>query len=140
MEASLSKQLVIRNDVSELNRVQAFTEELEALGMFPASFSMQLNLVLEEALSNIIFYAYQQGSSHTIQVDFVALDKSLEVTITDSGKAFDPTAKEDPDINLPAQERPIGGLGIFLIKKIMDELSYTRKQEYNILKMKKNFD
>ncbi len=140
MEASLSKQLIIRNDVSELERVQAFVEELEALGMFPASFSMQLNLVLEEALSNIVFYAYEQGSTQSIQLDFVAGDKSLEITITDSGKAFDPTAKEDPDINLPAEERPIGGLGIFLIKKIMDELNYTRKDEYNILKMKKKFD
>jgi len=140
MEASLSKQLVIRNDVSELNRVQAFTEELEALGMFPASFSMQLNLVLEEELSNIFFYAYEPGSVQSITIDFIYRDKSLEINIMDTGKAFDPTAKEDPDINLPAEERPIGGLGIFLIKKIMDELSYTRQQECNILKMKKKFD
>ena len=140
MEASLSKQLIIRNDVSELERVQAFVDELEALGMFPASFSMQLNLVLEEALSNIIFYAYEPGSAQSITIDFIYRDKSLEINIMDTGKAFDPTAKEDPDINLPAEERPIGGLGIFLIKKIMDELSYTRQQECNILKMKKKFD
>lgn len=139
METSLSKQLVIRNDVSELSRVQAFVEEIEALGMFPASFSMQLNLVLEEALSNIIFYAYEPGSVQSITIDFIYRDKSLEINIMDTGKAFDPTAKEDPDINLPAEERPIGGLGIFLIKKIMDELSYTRRGEHNVLKMKKNF-
>ena len=137
MENNKHKQLVIRNEISELDRVVAFLEALEESGMLPAGLIMHLNLVLEEALTNVIFYAYEQGTTHEIVIDFMITETQLEITITDSGKAFDPTAKADPDINLSVDERPVGGLGIFLIKKIMDEVSYERLNEQNILRMTK---
>ena len=94
---------------------------------------------MEEAVSNIIFYAYEKGSvvDDAVDIRLEWVDRWLTVTLEDHGVAFDPTAKKDPDITLSAEERPIGGLGIFLIKKIMDEVSYRRVDGRNIFIMRK---
>lgn len=133
------KQLIIQNSIEELHRVLLFLEQLEEEWQLPAGSLVPINLVLEEALSNVIFYAYEDESRHEIRIDFEYADNQLDVTIIDRGKPFDPTQKEDPDIDLPVEERPIGGLGIFLIRKIMDEVSYERLGEENILRMRKKF-
>lgn len=137
METTASNALIIRNDVSELTRVQQFLESLEADGTLPASLLMPLNLVLEEALTNIIFYAYEPGTTHEIRLDLTTHADRFEVTLTDSGKPFDPTASPDPDTSLSAEDRPIGGLGIFLMRKLMDDVRYERKQAHNILTLSK---
>ena len=137
MERKVSKQLVIRNSVEELNRVVAFLEQLEEEWQFPAGSIIPINLVLDEALSNVIFYAYEEGSTHEIMIDVDYDSNQLAITVTDTGKPFDPTQKEEPDIHLPADQRPIGGLGIFLMRKIMDEISYQRSGQENILRMTK---
>jgi anti-sigma regulatory factor (Ser/Thr protein kinase) len=98
---------------------------------------LPINLVLEEALSNVIFYAYEAGSSQEIHIEIEYVAPRLKITIKDTGKAFDPTQKEDPNLHLPVEERPIGGLGIFLMRKIMDEISYERLGKENILRMTK---
>ena len=117
----MQKTLRIKNDIHELSMMNEFLEEAgEELGLSTA-FMMSLNLVMEEAVSNIIFYAYKGDVED-------AVDISL---------AFDPTLRKDPDITLSAEDRPIGGLGIFLIKKIMDEVSYQRVDERNVFIMKK---
>jgi serine/threonine-protein kinase RsbW len=139
MEQQDYKQLVIQNDIAELNRVVAFLEGLEEEWELPLAIITPINLVLEEALSNVIFYAYEKGSSHEIKIDFAHTANQLDITITDTGKPFDPTQKEDPDIELSVEDRPIGGLGIFLIRKIMNEVSYERVGQENILRMTKKF-
>ncbi len=139
MEQSNYKQLVIQNDIAELNRVVAFLEELEEAWDLPLTIITPINLVLEEALSNVIFYGFEKGTSHEIKIGFEHTANQLAITITDEGKPFDPTQKEDPDIELSAEDRPIGGLGIFLIRKIMDEVSYERVGQRNILRMIKKF-
>jgi len=137
METTSSNVLILRNDVNELSRVQLFLESLEEAGNVPSSLLMPLNLVLEEALTNIIFYAYEPGTVNEIRLDFVTYADRLEITLTDSGKPFDPTVSPDPDISLSAEDRPIGGLGIFLIRKLMDTVDYQRKNEQNILTLSK---
>lgn len=107
--------------------------------MLPSSLMMPLNLVLEEAITNIILYAYDKESKNEIVIDFEKRENELEIKIIDSGKPFDPTLKPDPDTTLPVDARPIGGLGILLIKKIMDSVSYQRKENRNILIMTKKF-
>ncbi|MEA4975949.1 MAG: ATP-binding protein [Paludibacter sp.] len=139
METKKHKQLIIQNDIPELNRVVAFLEGLEEEWQLPLAIITPINLVLEEALSNVIFYAYEKGSTHEIKIDFEHRANQLDITITDTGKPFDPTGKEDPDIELSVEERPIGGLGIFLIRKIMNEVSYERVGQENILRMTKIF-
>jgi anti-sigma regulatory factor (Ser/Thr protein kinase) len=99
---------------------------------------MKLNLVLEEAVSNVIFYAFKDQEKHEINISLYLESKTLTIDITDYGIAFDPTLREQPDLTLPAEERPIGGLGIFLIQKIMDTVNYSRNNNQNKLTLTKN--
>lgn len=130
--------LVISNKIEELNKVAQFIEQLgEQMSLSP-SLVMNLNLAMEEAVSNVILYAYpEQQSDKQIEVTVSRNGDKLILTVTDDGSAFDLMMKEDPDIDLPAEERPIGGLGIFLIKKIMDEVEYRRMNGNNILTLVK---
>lgn len=134
----MRKTLIIQNEINELNRLAQFIEELgEELQLKP-DLVFNLNLVLEEAVSNIILYAYpkQMGNEITIQADWS--EQSLIFTITDTGKPFDPTQVAEADITLSAEERPIGGLGIFLIKQIMNEVEYQRIEGRNVFTLKKD--
>lgn len=112
-------------------------ETAEAFGL-DSALLMSLNLVMEEAVSNIIFYAYKEGETgENIRISMELEDGVLTIVLTDTGLPFDPTAREDPDVSLSAEERPIGGLGIFLIKKMMDEVVYRRETDTNVFIMKK---
>ncbi|WP_099464442.1 MULTISPECIES: ATP-binding protein [Parabacteroides] len=134
----MQKTLCIENDIKELDRINDFLEVVDEEFHLPSAFRMKLNLVLEEAVSNIIFYAYKPGEKGCSINIVVSYDKGwLTLMLIDSGIAFDPTKRENPDITLSADERPIGGLGIFLIKQIMDEVSYRREKKQNVLIMKK---
>lgn len=137
----MQKVLKISNDISNLSVVNHFLEEAgEELGL-SADLMMKLLLVMEEAVSNVIFYAYDKEEKEGyVHIRLTYESDLLTLMISDRGKAFDPTAKEDPDITLSAEDRPIGGLGIFLIKQIMDEVSYERKEGENRLIMKKKLD
>lgn len=128
----------VDNKIEELARVAVFLEELGEEWGFSTPFVLSLNLVLEEALTNIILYGLDQNSKQYIDINFNKTDEVLIVTIIDDGSEYDPTLKADPDITLPAEERPIGGLGIFLIKKIMDNVQYQRKENRNYLILTKN--
>lgn len=134
----MQKTLRIKNDTSELSVMNRFLEEAGEELELSTPFMMSLNLVLEEAVSNIIFYAYVgQDVKDAVDISLLLEGGMLTVIVKDHGIPFDPTAKEDPDITLSAEERPIGGLGIFLIKKIMDEVSYRREDGQNVFIMKK---
>lgn len=122
-----------------MNKLTQFIEEIgEELQLAP-DLVFNLNLVLEEAVSNIILYAYpkQMGKEISIQAD--TIEQSLVFTLTDTGKPFDPTQAAEADITLSAEERPIGGLGIFLIKQIMNEVKYQRIEGCNVFTLKKEF-
>ena len=99
---------------------------------------MNLNLALEEAVSNIILCAFPQKMGEEISIKCSEINSSLIFTISDKGVGFDPTQVADADISLSAEERGIGGLGIFLIRQIMDEVKYERIDNKNILTVKKN--
>ena len=125
--------------VENLTQVTAFVNNhLEAIDC-PMKAQMQIELAVEEIFVNIANYAYapEKGRA-TVRVE--VMDDSVTVTITfiDRGVAYDPLAKEDPDVTLSAQERKIGGLGIFMTKKAMDDVSYEYKDGQNILTLIKN--
>lgn len=133
----MKKQLVIKNEISEISRLATYIEEVgEELHLSPG-LVMSLNLVLEEAVSNIILYAYPKKMEEDITIDVLKKDDMLIFVITDSGVPFDPTKGGDADITLSVDERPIGGLGIFLIKKIMNEVEYQRIDGTNVFTLKK---
>jgi anti-sigma regulatory factor (Ser/Thr protein kinase) len=102
-----------------------------------AGTTMQMNLAMEEAVVNVMNYAYPIGKKGEIAIEATTDNGMLNFVIKDSGTPFDPTAKEDADTTLSAEERPIGGLGIFLVKQIMDNVSYEYKEGKNVLTLSK---
>ena len=100
---------------------------------------MQLELVVEEICVNIASYAYRPPGSGDVEISCDVVEDTMRVFITfsDEGPEFDPLGKEDPDITLGKDERPIGGLGIFLVKKNVDGVSYKREGGRNILTVEK---
>ena len=103
--------------------------------------TMQIELAIEEIFVNIASYAYPSGCGDvTITADLSGVPKTLIVVFQDSGTPFDPLAKEDPDITLPIEQRRIGGLGIFLVKEYMDDVTYRYADGKNILTIKKKLD
>ena len=133
----MKKELKLKNRVGELAKVNQFVEDIgDELGL-DMELRMNLNLVMEEMVSNVIFYAYPEGTTADIELFAECNGKELTFVLSDSGEEFDPTAKEDanPDIN-PA-ERDIGGMGIYIVKNIMNEVTYQRLHGKNLLTMKK---
>ena len=134
----MKKDICIRNQVGELARVNQFVEEIgEELGLDP-ELQMNLNLVMEEMVSNVIFYAYPEGTDASIELTAETNGKELTFVLSDQGREFDPTMKEDADVNVNPAEREIGGMGIFIVKNIMNQVTYQRLEGKNLLTMKKN--
>ena len=133
----MEKKLVIKNDISEISKLATFIGELsEELDLTP-ELNFNLNLVLEEAVSNVILYAYGKEEQKDISLVAYSSDDNLVFVLTDSGTEFDPTKVPDADITLSAEEREIGGLGIFLIRQIMNTVEYQRIDGKNVLIMEK---
>ena len=131
------RSITLQNDVQQVPQLAAFVEEVaEGVGLNPST-AMSLNLAMEEAVVNVMNYAYPAGTQGDIGITACKSKGMLTFTITDSGTPFDPTAKSDPDITLAAEDRPIGGLGIMLVRQLMDEVLYERKDNQNILTLKK---
>jgi len=99
---------------------------------------MQMNLALEEAVVNVMNYAYPKGTKGDVDIRALCDGAQMKFVLIDSGTPFDPTKHQTPDVQLSADERAIGGLGIFLVTQIMDNVSYERRNEKNILTLCKN--
>ncbi len=133
-----NRRLVIKNQVDELTVVTNFIEKIGEDMKLDPSLVMSLNLAMEEAVSNVIFYAYPKGETdHTIEIIFSKKGIRLTFEIRDTGVEFNPLAKPDADITLSAEDRQIGGLGILMVKNIMDSVEYRRENDKNILTMTK---
>ena len=133
----MRKEKIIKNQVDELERVNQLVEEIgEELGL-DMELQMNLNLVMEEMVSNVIFYAYPEGKTAEIELLAESDGKELTFVLSDKGKEFDPTAKADADPDVNPAERDIGGMGIYIVKNIMNEVSYQRLEGKNLLTMKK---
>ena len=126
--------------MAEISKLAIFIEELgEEFGLSP-ELVFNLNLVLEEAVSNVILYAYPKEEHQIISLIARKKDNQLIFVLTDSGKEFDPTQAPDADITLSAEDRPIGGLGIFLIRQIMNTVEYQRIEGQNVLTLGKELE
>ena len=129
--------LTLPNDVKAIPQLASFVEEVAERYGADLSVTMSLNLALEEAVVNVMNYAYPQDTFGEINITASFSDNTLIFTISDAGTPFDPTKVSDPDTSLSATDRPIGGLGIHLVRQIMDEVSYTYENNHNILTIKK---
>jgi len=134
----MKKELILKNHVGELGRLNQFIEEIGAELNLDSELLMNLNLVMEEMVSNVIFYAYPEGTEAEIELRADYDGRELTFLLSDQGAEFDPTAQEDADVNIDPADRQIGGLGIFIVKNIMNHVTYQRLEGKNLLTMKKS--
>lgn len=136
----ITRKLVLPNDIATIPQLNEFVDTVaEEVGL-DMSLTMSLNLALEEAVVNVMDYAYPEGQRGDVDIEVTADQQWLTFVISDTGIAFDPTAKEDVDTTLSAEERPIGGLGIFLVRQLMDVIDYKREGNKNVLTLRKKRD
>lgn len=134
----MRKKVTLKNRVEELARVSRFVEEIgEELGL-DMELQMNLNLVLEEMVVNVISYAYPEEKVADIELVAESDGKELTFVLSDQGKEFDPTLREAADMDANPAERELGGMGIFIVKNIMNEVTYQRLEGRNLLTMKKD--
>ena len=132
------RHLVLHNSVDQISQLADFLQEIADEKGLDASTAMNINLALEEAVTNVIMYAYPEGTDGLVDLEAILRDDSLVFILKDNGTPFDPTAAPEADVTLSAEERNIGGLGIFLVRKIMDTVHYVRSDGQNVLSMTKN--
>ena len=139
-DVKLRKSIVLPNDVEEVSKLTAFVEEVcEAMG-FDGALTAQLTLAIEEAVVNVMKYAYPPQKRGDVTIEAQSNDLRLKFTIIDSGMPFDPTVRAEVDTTLSAEDRPIGGLGIHLVRKIMDSINYERVDSLNVLTLRKKLN
>ena len=132
------KELHIEATTDNLAQVTAFVDEILEAAECPVKHIMPIELSVEEIYVNIAHYAYAPGTGDVTIRAGVGEDRSFTITFMDSGVPYDPLAKEDPDVTLSADERSIGGLGVYLTKQFMDDVSYVYKDGKNTLMLVKN--
>ncbi|MCK4677118.1 MAG: ATP-binding protein [Bacteroidales bacterium] len=131
--------LILKNEITEIEKIQSFLEELSPEWDFSGELVFELNLLLEEYVVNVIHHAYSDNAEHEIKIFFTEGDNSISILIEDDGNAFDLT--EEPTLeglNKPVEERKIGGLGVHFIKSLADHVSYQRTNGLNKLTLIKH--
>ena len=132
------KELVIEAKKTNLDAVLSFIDEQLGEAECSKKTRMTIDVAVEELFVNISSYAYDPKiGTAVVQVSVHNEPLSVEITFIDNGKPYDPLAKPDPDVTLDADHRQIGGLGIFMVKKSMDDVQYENKDGRNILTIKK---
>ena len=132
------KELTVEAKTTNIEAVTDFVnEQLEALDC-PMKAQMQIDIAIDELFGNIAHYAYNpEIGKATVRVEVIEDPLAVTITFIDKGVPYDPLAKADPDTTLSAEEREIGGLGIYMVKKSMDDITYEYKDGQNILTIKK---
>jgi serine/threonine-protein kinase RsbW len=135
----MTKELRIKNQMAELEKVSQFIDEIgEELGL-SMELIMNLNLVMEEMVVNVISYAYPEGTDAEIELLAKSDANELTLVLSDQGKEFDPT-KKDSDMSVNPAERELGGMGIYIVKNLMNKVTYQRLEGRNLLTMTKSIN
>lgn len=137
IDIRLKRNLTLSNDVADVPQLAAFVDEVCKTLEFDASTTMKMNLAMEEAVVNVMNYAFPSGMHGEVHIEAQVNDQRLKFVITDAGAPFDPTARKDVDTTLPLEKRPVGGLGIHLVRQIMDSINYERVDGKNVLTLRK---
>lgn len=127
----------LKNHLSEVTKLHETLEEFGRTQQIPESVLSSMDLALEEILTNIISYGYQDTQEHDILLRLILEGEELIAEVVDDGKPFNPLNVPDPDVTLPIEDRPIGGLGIHLTKKMMDGIDYAQLDGKNLLRLRK---
>ncbi len=133
--------LKLKNDLSELERASTTLDEFGHQHAIPAAALFDLHLALDEILTNVMSYGYDDDAQHEIVVHLSASPDCppyhVEIRVEDDGRPFNPLAAAPPDVQASIADRPVGGLGIYLVRRVMDDLEYRRQQGKNMLVMRK---
>jgi sigma-B regulation protein RsbU (phosphoserine phosphatase) len=136
-DVRMKKSIVLENDTQEVPRLNVFVEDVcQAVG-FDETVTMEVKVAVEEAVVNVMKYAYPPGQNGDVSIEAASNDMRLKITIVDSGKPFDPTVQGEVDTTLSAKERNIGGLGIHIMRQNMDSINYERMDNLNVLTLRK---
>ena len=140
MKGKKMKEITLDATIGNIGEVTEFVNRSLEEGGCPMKAQLQIDIAVDELFGNIAHYAYQpETGPATVRIEITEKPPAAVLTFIDSGVPYDPLAKEDPDVTLSAGEREAGGLGIFLVKKSMDDMTYEYKDGQNILKIRKNF-
>ena len=140
MKGKKMKEITLDATIGNIGEVTEFVNRSLEEGGCPMKAQLQIDIAVDELFGNIAHYAYQpETGPATVRIEIMEKPPAAVLTFIDSGVPYDPLAKEDPDVTLSAGEREAGGLGIFLVKKSMDDMTYEYKDGQNILKIRKNF-
>ena len=132
------KEITVDATIENMNTVTAFVDDFLDQIACPMKSKIQINIVIDEIFGNICHYAYKDSvGAVTVRVQSGNTPKAVFLTFTDNGIPYNPLETEDPDITLSSEERKIGGLGIYLVKKNMDEMKYEYVNQQNRLWMEK---
>ena len=132
------KSITVEAKIENVEVVTDFVNSILEQNECPMKVQMEIDIAIDEIFGNIAYYAYAPGNGEaTVQVKIEDSPKRLELIFIDRGVPYNPLENKDPDVTLDIEERKIGGLGIFLVKKMMDEISYEYAAGQNILKLKK---
>jgi sigma-B regulation protein RsbU (phosphoserine phosphatase) len=139
-DATMSKPMSIlfKNKLSEIERLGQVVEEFAELHHLPPNLAFEFNVALEEILTNVISYGYEDSGEHEIMIRLSCTAEEMTAEVEDDGRPFNPLEAVEPDTNKPLEERSVGGLGIHLVRKFMDKVEYKRQQGKNLLMMKKS--
>lgn len=129
--------IVLRNDLAELERVSQGVSEFWTQHNLPAELEGDLSLALEEILANIIMHGYGDREEHQIVVRLESAADEIQAFVEDDGVAFNPLNAPEPDLTSPLEQRRIGGLGLHLVRNLMDVLNYERRGDRNHFRMTK---
>ena len=130
--------VTLKNLLSELERMSGIVQAFGARHALPAKVVFAVNLALDEVLTNIMSYGYDDGRPHDIVVRLSLGAGALVVEAEDDGRPFNPLAVAEPRTDQPLAERPVGGLGLHLVRNVMDDLEYRRQGDRNVLVMRKS--
>ena len=140
IDVQMRKSIVLRNDIQEVPKLTAFVEDVcKSVGL-NADTIAQVKVGIEEAVVNVMNYAYPKGKVGDVTIEAASNGLRLKFTIIDSGKPFDPTVQADVDTTLAAKERRIGGLGIHIVRQMMDSINYERIDNLNVLTLRKTIN
>ena len=139
---TLSKKACIelKNSLSELDRLSLALEEFGDSHHLPLKTITDINLALDEIFINIVSYGFEDYDEHLISIDLSIDEKELTIKVEDDGISFNSLEIPEPDLYVPSKNRKIGGLGIDLVRKKIDELKYERQQGKNVLILKKRLN
>ena len=133
-------RLTLPNDIETIPQLNEFIDGFCEQRDIDNDITMSLNLAIEEAVVNVMNYAYPEGTVGYVDIEAEANDDFVTFVISDTGKPFDPTQKDEVNTELSVEDRPIGGLGIHLVRRMMDEISYRYADHRNILTLRKRIN